>query len=845
MGDTTEQDASAPGGASQLTEAHHSWIEEFFGVSARPAQPADASAGPQSPPPPPPKEEDDSPGIFDRISDAVSAVGDAASSAVHGAVDVAEKAVDVVGDAASTVVHGAVDVTEKAVDVVADAAGTVVHGAADLGADAAEGLVNLVPLPDSVKSAANDFIEFQKGVVEGAADGVTGLVKGVAGMAGSVIKEGYDLATSEKERERVGGAIVHGAEAVGSFVETAVTDPDKAGAEIKDAVSGAADKVVQIGKSVYHSYEEAQAAGHGAEWLGKATGQVGVLVAGAVLTDGASLAGEGAAVAGEGVAVAGDGAALLGEGATVATEGAAVATEGAGAAQGAAALEEGTGALSQSAGAARSASGAEEGVAALEQGATATKGAAQATTGDAALDAEIDAAVDGAKADGPLARMPGQDPADEARGLQDIVERTNENPAKINRQVKFEINDVDGAPEGRGPVEARWHTENPGAPEGTYSHDNPTMQVNTQPELKASGKIKKGSELYRLPDGSWKKISDMTELEKAAAHYQAGEEVVLQTTERAATATREAGSASGDGGELAEVGAETPAEVGGADAGGPPDEPPAGGGPPDEPPAGGEPPDEPPSGGSGGRPAPKTPEKWLQWPPPEEPPLAELPAEKVPEVWPDVSPDLPPAAAAKWEEASAPARSLLEKATAEEPELTEAVNGVTEENGGKMIGLKYRVKSAKSLTEKIAKDAVKKNISSERAAAQMSDAVRYTSSFPPDKLADGALSTIEKLEAKGNQMIERKNTWLDPDVSYKGINVKMIGPDGQPFELQFHTPESFWAKDEGTHEIFEKMRNLEEGSPEWLKLNEEQMEISRSLEVPKGIEKVTPFKKGP
>lgn len=340
--DDDAQAAAASGGTLQLTDEHHDWIEQFCGKSARSVEGAAASS-------PPAKEE--SSGFFDTLSNAVSAVGDAASS----------------------VVHGAVDLTEKTVDVVADTAGTVVHAAAEVTAGAAEAVVNVVPLPGSVKAAATASIEFNKGVVEGVADGVTGLVKGVAHLGGSVIKEGYDLATDEKERERVGGAIVDGAEAMGSFVKTAVTDPGKAGAEIEDAVSSAAGKVVQIGKAVYKSYEEAEAAGHGAEWLGKATGQVGVLVAGAVLTDGASLAGEGAAVAGEGAMVAGEGAALLGEGAAVAGEGAAVVGEGAAvlgegaavAGKGAAAASEGT-------------TVAGEGAATLGEGG-ATEGAAEGT----------------------------------------------------------------------------------------------------------------------------------------------------------------------------------------------------------------------------------------------------------------------------------------------------------------------------------------------------------------------------------------------------------------------------------------------------------------------------------
>jgi hypothetical protein len=108
-------------------------------------------------------------------------------------------------------------------------------------------------------------------------------------------------------------------------------------------------------------------------------GQVGVLVAGVVLTDGASLAAEGAAVAGEGAVLLGEGATILGEGMAVASEGAAVASEGAVIlSEGAASVAEGT-AL------------AGEGTAVAGEG-TALASEGSAVVGEGAADAEAAAA---------------------------------------------------------------------------------------------------------------------------------------------------------------------------------------------------------------------------------------------------------------------------------------------------------------------------------------------------------------------------------------------------------------------------------------------------------------------
>jgi hypothetical protein len=47
-------------------------------------------------------------------------------------------------------------------------------------------------------------------------------------------------------------------------------------------------------------------------------------------------------------------------------------------------------------------------------------------------------------------------------------------------------------------------------------------------------------------------------------------------------------------------------------------------------------------------------------------------------------------------------------------------------------------------------------------------------------------------------MYQSTNYWGDPE--YKGINTRWITRQGQRFEVQFHTPESFHAKQQVTHE---------------------------------------------
>jgi RHS repeat-associated protein len=69
---------------------------------------------------------------------------------------------------------------------------------------------------------------------------------------------------------------------------------------------------------------------------------------------------------------------------------------------------------------------------------------------------------------------------------------------------------IPGSGPGGAKVELRTHSPNPNAPTGSYSRSNYTTQINT-----TDGR-------YLLPDGSWKTIPSMTEAERAAAHYPAG-----------------------------------------------------------------------------------------------------------------------------------------------------------------------------------------------------------------------------------------------------------------------------------------------------------------------------------
>lgn len=179
----------------------------------------------------------------------------------------------------------------------------------------------------------------------------------------------------------------------------------------------------------------------------------------------------------------------------------------------------------------------------------------------------------------------------------------------------------------------------------------------------------------------------------------------------------------------------------------------------------------------------------------------------------------------------------LEKCKEYEPKITKTLEGITKSaDGAKMVGLEFRLKSNESTLRKVKKDAEEKNWSENTVLNNMYDIVRYTQESPEDKLVSNFEKTMDDLKSKGYIIIQIKNTFK-PNAEYKGINCKIKSPEGNKFELQFHTPKSLEVK-EVIHKKYEKQRQLPEGSEEYKKLGAEMHEISRAIKEPRNIDSI-------
>lgn len=191
---------------------------------------------------------------------------------------------------------------------------------------------------------------------------------------------------------------------------------------------------------------------------------------------------------------------------------------------------------------------------------------------------------------------------------------------------------------------------------------------------------------------------------------------------------------------------------------------------------------------------------------------------------------------------------IIEKAYEREPKITADLKSIP---GIKLVGLDYRRKTEKSAIEKIKRERIEKkekiaHLSDAEIMGGMWDLVRYTQEVDKDTFVKQATKTLNELKNKGYTVFELKNYWR-PEVNgantakpnpYRGVNVKLLSPDGQKVELQFNTANNLQVK-EKMHQIYDQQRKLDDDSAEWKELNNKSLAISKQYDNPKGVEKLT------
>lgn len=174
--------------------------------------------------------------------------------------------------------------------------------------------------------------------------------------------------------------------------------------------------------------------------------------------------------------------------------------------------------------------------------------------------------------------------------------------------------------------------------------------------------------------------------------------------------------------------------------------------------------------------------------------------------------------------------------------ITPVMQSIASELGCEMTGLEFSVKTGSSVSEKIERKKAS-GMTEEEAISSMKDIVRYTQLSDHSAIVKDAIATREKLEAKGYEITEVDNKWLKKDADYKGIHMTVVSPEGQSFELQFHSPESLSVKDKN-HKLYEESRKPDTPAPRKKELQAQMRANTASMPDPDGIDGLQNFEKG-
>jgi len=177
----------------------------------------------------------------------------------------------------------------------------------------------------------------------------------------------------------------------------------------------------------------------------------------------------------------------------------------------------------------------------------------------------------------------------------------------------------------------------------------------------------------------------------------------------------------------------------------------------------------------------------------------------------------------------------IRRARAAEPAVTARLQAIAQTQGAEFAGLEHKIKSLSSTISKLERIHAK-DVDTPLDAIEVYDALRYTLLVAdrPSGHHDAVINaTLTALEEAGHEVRKVKNYWPRGD-SYSGTNCILATADGLPWELQFHTPQSYEAKS-SVHDDYDRMRDSATPSDERQRLFEKMKEMWERIPIPEGI----------
>jgi hypothetical protein len=154
---------------------------------------------------------------------------------------------------------------------------------------------------------------------------------------------------------------------------------------------------------------------------------------------------------------------------------------------------------------------------------------------------------------------------------------------------------------------------------------------------------------------------------------------------------------------------------------------------------------------------------------------------------------------------------------------------------------KFALKTPARFKEKLARMiALEPSRPPSELSKEIHDGIRYTLLFSAESYSSGVDAACLQISTSGYTLAGFKPSWSGAE--YKGINSQWRdSASGQLFEVQFHTSDS-WAAKQVTHDAYERIASPETPPAERARLREYQREISSRIPIPPGALDFFPHK---
>ncbi|MGF6292643.1 XopAD/skwp family type III secretion system effector [Paraburkholderia youngii] len=202
------------------------------------------------------------------------------------------------------------------------------------------------------------------------------------------------------------------------------------------------------------------------------------------------------------------------------------------------------------------------------------------------------------------------------------------------------------------------------------------------------------------------------------------------------------------------------------------------------------------------------------------------------------------------------AQALHERARQAEPQITPLLKDILghggvpgrEEGRPYLAGEAYRLKSPQSLQDKLTRlIGGMPPLDLAQASARVNDALRYSVVLSPDTFMADYRRILLQLDGKAHAMIRCHNHFSRERSAFRAVCVTLEDPEGVPWEIQFHTEQTFRCKEQH-HDLYKQAqrRGLDGAHlDEIWKLLKPAREAFRALAVPAGVEEIVDWEAEP